>query len=52
MLLYKYLFNNNNVIIYFKKYSIVDNDRPKVCADRIDGVILTGIGWTKNITKS
>ena len=33
----------------FKKYSVVDNDRPKVCADRIDGVILTGIGWTKNI---
>lgn len=38
-------------IIDFKKYPIVDNHRPKVCADRIDGVILTGIGWTKNITK-
>lgn len=38
-------------IINFKKYTIVDNDRPKACADRIDGVILTGIGWTKNITK-
>ena len=37
-------------IINFKKFSIVDNDRPKMCADRIDGVILTGIGWTKNIT--
>ena len=36
----------------FKKYPIVDNHRPKVCADRIDGVILTGIGWTKNITKN
>lgn len=36
-------------IIDFKKYTIVDNDRPKVCADRIDGVILTGIGWTKNM---
>lgn len=36
-------------VINFKNYSIVDNDRPKVCADRIDGVILTGIGWTKNI---
>ena len=36
-------------IINFKKFSIVDNDRPKICADRIDGVILTGIGWTKNI---
>jgi len=38
-------------IIHFKKHSIVDNDRPKLCADRIDGVILTGIGWTKNINK-
>ena len=36
-------------IINYKKYSIVDNDRPKLCADRLDGVILTGIGWTKNI---
>jgi HD superfamily phosphohydrolase len=35
----------------FKKYSIVDNERPKLCADRIDGVILTGISWTKNINK-
>lgn len=38
-------------IINFKKYSIVDNDRPKLCVDRLDGIILTGIGWTKNITK-
>ncbi len=38
-------------IIDFKRYSIVDNNRPKVCADRIDGIVLTGIGWTKNITK-
>ena len=37
-------------IIDFKKYSVVDNDRPKLCADRIDGIILTGIGWTKNVT--
>lgn len=37
-------------VINFKKYTIVDNDRPKLCADRMDGVILTGIGWTKNIT--
>lgn len=40
---------NIDDIINFKKYSIVDNDRPKLCADRLDGVILTGIGWTKNI---
>ncbi len=40
-----------NQIIDFKKYSIVDNKRPKLCADRIDGVILTGISWTKNITE-
>ena len=36
----------------FKKYTIVDNERPKSCVDRIDGVILTGIGWTKNINKT
>ena len=42
---------NINDIIDFKKYTIVDNERPKVCADRIDGVILNGIGWTKNISK-
>lgn len=41
-----------NDIINFKKYPIVDNNRPKTCADRIDGVILTGISWTKNIEKS
>jgi len=52
MLLNKYLKEDKidiNNIINFKKYTIVDNDRPKLCADRIDGVILTGIGWTKNI---
>ncbi len=37
-------------IINFKKYNIVDNDRPKLCADRLDGVILTGMAWTKNIS--
>ena len=36
-------------IIDFKKYSIVDNKRPKLCADRLDGVILTGSFWTKNL---
>lgn len=33
----------------FKKYSIVDNNRPRLCADRLDGVILTGLYWTKSI---
>ena len=36
-------------IINFKKYSIVDLERPKLCADRLDGIILTGISWTKQI---
>jgi len=36
-------------IINYKNYPIVDNDRPKLCADRLDGIILTGIGWTKNV---
>jgi len=38
-------------IIDFKKYTVVDNKRPKLCADRLDGIILTSIGWTKNITE-
>lgn len=48
--------NNDGInvddIINFKKYSIVDNSRPKLCADRLDGIIMTGIGWTKSITKN
>ena len=42
---------NIDDIINFKRCSVVDNNRPKLCADRLDGIILTGIGWTKNITK-
>ncbi len=41
---------NINDIVNFKKYSIVDNNRPKLCADRVDGIVLTGISWTKNIS--
>ena len=36
-------------IIDFKRYTVVDNERPKLCADRIDGIILTGISWTKSV---
>ena len=49
----KYLLSLDNLkledIINYKDYPIVDNNRPKLCADRLDGIILTGIGWTKNI---
>ena len=38
-------------IANFKQYPVVDNERPKICADRLDGIILTGIGWTKSIQK-
>lgn len=34
-----------------KSYSIVDNDRPKLCADRLDGIILTSISWMQNISE-
>lgn len=54
-LLIEYLKSDNidiESIINFKKYSVVDINRPRLCADRLDGVILTGIGWTKNITKT
>ena len=37
-------------ILDFKKYTIVDNNRPKLCADRIDGIILTSLGWTKTLS--
>ena len=37
-------------IIDFKRYSIVDLDRPMLCADRLDGVILTGFMWTKSLS--
>ena len=51
-LLKQYL-NEDNIniedIVNFKKYSIVDNNRPKLCADRLDGIILTSIAWTKMI---
>lgn len=40
-----------NEIIYFKKYSLVDSARPKLCADRLDGIILNSLGWTKTISK-
>ena len=36
----------------FKEYSIVDNSRPKLCADRFDGIILPGISWTKSVTEN
>lgn len=39
-------------IINFKNFSIVDNKRPKLCADRIDGIILSGAIWGKALTSS
>ena len=29
----------------FKKYTIVDLDRPKLCADRLDGTLSSGMAW-------
>lgn len=37
-------------VINYKRFSIVDNDRPKICADRLDAIILNSIGWLKNIS--
>ena len=34
-------------IINYKKFPIVDCERPMLCADRLDGLILTGIGWAR-----
>lgn len=38
-------------LINYKSSSIVDNKRPKMCADRLDGIILNGSYWTKTLTK-
>ncbi len=53
-LLLTYLKKDNIKIeeLDFKKYPIVDSDRPKLCADRFDGIILPGISWTKSVTES
>ena len=49
----KELLNIDNIdikdISNFKQYSVVDNDRPKMCADRLDGIILTSLAWTKSL---
>ena len=47
--LFNYYKINKYDIIDFKKHSVVDNNRPKLCADRLDGIITTGISWTKNL---
>ena len=39
-------------IVNFKKFPLVDNNRPKVCADRLDGIITSSIAWTQNITNT
>lgn len=33
----------------FKAYSLVDTQRPKLCADRIDGVILSSLVWSQKM---
>lgn len=34
----------------FKKYSVVDLERPSLCADRLDGTLAAGINWTKTVS--
>ena len=34
-------------IIDYKQFSLVDNQRPKICADRLDGIFLTSLVWTQ-----
>lgn len=42
---------NIDEVIDFKSNSIVDNERPKLCSDRFDGIILPGYFWVKVINK-
>ena len=36
-------------LVNFKYYPIVVNKRPRLCADRLDGIILTSLAWTKEL---
>lgn len=36
-------------ILDFKQFSIVDNKRPKLCADRLDGIIMNNLSWSKKL---
>lgn len=38
-----------NQIIEFREFTILDNDRPKLCADRIDGIIQNSYNWTQEL---
>lgn len=38
-------------LVNFKFSTIVDSPRPKMCADRLGGIILNGSYWTKTLNK-
>lgn len=38
-------------LVNFKFSTIVDSPRPKMCADRLDGIILNGSYWTKTLNE-
>ena len=37
------------VLINPKRYAIVDKERPKLCIDRVDGIFLNSLSWSKCI---
>lgn len=37
-------------IVDFKKYSICDLPRPKLCADRVENTLISAFAWSGNIT--
>lgn len=49
--LFDYYNLNKKDIINYKNYSVVDNKRPKLCADRLDGIITTGLAWIKDLNE-
>ena len=36
-------------IANFKNFSVVDNDRPKLCTDRLDGIITSSMLWANDL---
>lgn len=36
---------NINDVVYLEQYSVVENKKPKICVDRLDGVLHTNLIW-------
>lgn len=48
------LFKNKGVdirkVANFKDYSLVDNERPRMCADRLDYIFVANLAWSREVS--